>query len=170
MAVKTYQHGLGASVSSNPVEAELVKEGLRHGWFRAWVLYISDTPVAFWAGTIFNGTLTTSTPGFDPAYARDSVGRYTMFAMVSELCADPDTHQLDFGHGEADYKESFGEQTRSEQDLIIHSASVRSLGINAVLAATHQVNQVGRWLVNRSGKAAALKHRWRNSRGSVNPG
>jgi CelD/BcsL family acetyltransferase involved in cellulose biosynthesis len=166
VAIKTYQHGLGVSLSDSGLEIAMIREGFAQGWFRAWVLYINDCPVAFWSGTTYRGTFSTGTPGFDPEYARDSVGRYTMFKMVDDLCRDSEVQILDFGHGEAEYKEAFGERVRSEADLIIYAPRIVPLLINSATSAVEYINRLGHALVSRNDWARELKRRWRASHAS----
>lgn len=117
VAATSYQRRLGAGHRGDALDHELLAVGLRHGWLSAWVMYVDDLPVAFWHGTTYAGTFATWTPAFDPRLAKDSVGRFTMLRMVTDLCADPEVKVLDFGQGEAVYKQAFALAARREVDL-----------------------------------------------------
>ena len=81
---------------------------MERGWFRAYVLYLDDEPVAFWQGQAYNGVFSTGVPGFDPAYADHRVGNYVLFKLIADLCADESIETLDYGFGDAEYKRRFG--------------------------------------------------------------
>jgi CelD/BcsL family acetyltransferase involved in cellulose biosynthesis len=162
VASKTYQRGLGAAYSGTPLELALIQAGLSSGSFRAWMLYLNDCPVAFWSGTTFAGTFATGTPGFDPEYARDSVGRYTMFRMLEDLCADDRVTRLDFGHGEAEYKAAFGSAERVESDVFLVRRGLRPLAVNLAATALGLVNSWGRNLAHETAWGRRLKRSWRS--------
>ncbi len=144
VASRTYQRGLGAAYSGSPLDLGLIELGLRRRWFRTWMLYFGDLPVAFWSGTTYAGTFATGTPGFDPDYTKDSVGRYTMFRMVEDLCAADDVTWLDFGHGDAEYKASFGTAERMESDVFVVRPGVRPVAVNLAATTLSLVNGWGR--------------------------
>ena len=161
VAARTYQHGLGAAFSASPLELALMRVGLAQGWYRVWMLYVDDEPVAFWSGTTFGKTFATGTPGFDPAFTRDSVGRYTMFRMVEDLCLDARVSMLDFGHGEAEYKAAYGEPARQETTVMIAARRWQPIVHLAVVSGVSLLNTTGRKLVARSELARRAKRSWR---------
>ena len=162
VASKTYQRGLGAAYSGSPLDLGLIELGLRRGWFRTWMLYIRDRPVAFWQGTTYAGTFTTGTPGFDPDHTKDSVGRYTMLRMVEDLCADDDVTRWDFGHGDAEYKAAFGVPERIESDVFMLRRGLRPVTVNLVATTLSLVNGWGRSLAEETNWGRQLKRAWRS--------
>jgi hypothetical protein len=161
VASRTYQRGLGAAYSGSPLDRGLIELGLRRHWFRTWMLYLRDRPVAFWSGTTYAGTFATGTPGFDPGYTKDSVGRYTMFRMVEDLCADDDVRRLDFGHGDAEYKAAFGSVERIESDVFVVRRGLRPAAVNLAAAILALVNGWGRRLTKETDWGRRLKRTWR---------
>ena len=139
----------------------LVDAGLKHGWYRAWVLYLNGSPAAYWQGTTHDGTFATGTPGFDPAFAQYSVGRYTMLKMVEALCLDPAVQRLDFGHGDADYKAAFATEQHHEVDIVMFSSGLRGLALNALLGTFSALNAVAGRLLVKSRWGSRLKAQWR---------
>ena len=162
VASRTYQRGLGAAYSGSPLDLGLIELGLRRRWFRAWMLYLRDRPVAFWSGTTYAGTFATGTPGFDPDYTKDSVGRFTMFRMVEDLCADDDVKRLDFGHGDAEYKAAFGSVERIESDVFVVRRGLRPVTVNLAAATLALVNGWGHRLTKETGWGRRLKRTWRS--------
>ncbi|MEJ2579124.1 MAG: GNAT family N-acetyltransferase [Kineosporiaceae bacterium] len=161
VGVRTYQHGLGVAFCGEGLDLALMRTAVQHGWFRSWLLYLDDRPVAFWAGTLWNGTFSPVTPGFDPALSQDSIGHYTMFRMVEDLCADPEAVRLDFGHGDARYKTEFARAETHEVDLLIWRRSPRAAALNLALAGQARANAWGRMLASRTSLGHRVKRRWR---------
>ncbi|WP_068401118.1 GNAT family N-acetyltransferase [Kribbia dieselivorans] len=161
VAQRSYQERLGAAYSDSVLERELVTTGLAQGWFRAWVLYVDDRPVAFWSGTVFNGVFTTWSPGFDEEYARHAVGRFTMFRMIEDLCASADVHTLDHGSGDAQYKREFGRSVGRHVDVHVVARRPRPLALNAAMGTLGVINTQGRSVAGNSEIGRRAKQMWR---------
>ena len=162
VAAKTYQRGLGVGYSGSPLDLSLIGLGLRRHWFRAWILYLVDRPVAFWAGTVYAGTFTVTATGFDPDYIKHRVGRYTMFRVMEDLCAADDVTRLDFGHGDADYKAEFGTVSCTVSDCFMMRRRLRPLTVNFAATTFSLVNGWGRRLARDTDWGRRLKRAWRN--------
>lgn len=161
VASRTYQRGLGVSFTGTPLALGLIDLCLRQGWHRTWMLYLDDRPVAFWTGTAYAGTFAIGTPGFDPDHARDSVGRYTMFRMIEDLCADSEISMLDYGQGEAEYKSAFGNHELKECDVLLAARRPKAMLVMLGFSMLSAVNNQSRRLVERSAWARKLKASWR---------
>lgn len=163
----SYQGGLGVAFSSSPTERALIKLGLAKGWHRTWILYLDGRPVSFWTGTAYGGTFLVGTPGFDPDFAKDSVGRFTMLRMVEDLCADPNISRLDFGQGEAEYKSSFGRDIRLEREVLLISARPLPVLLMSAHSLVSIVNNLARKFAAQSKWARNLKALWRRSKAAA---
>ena len=105
---------------------------MERGWFRAYVLYLDDEPIAFWQGQAYNGVFSTGVPGFDPAYAEHRVGNYVLFKLIADLCADESIDTLDYGFGDAEYKRRFGTRSWEEQDVHLFAPTAKGFRTNAI--------------------------------------
>lgn len=161
IAAKTYQRGLRAGFADTPPARALMKLCLERGWHRSWVLYIDGEPTAFWAGVAYRGTFIVTALGYDPAYSRYSVGRYTMLRMVEDLCADPAITRLDLGPGDADYKMAFARETHSEAIWLLASRSPRGVALILALSFLAGVNRLGRHILEERGWKARARKIWR---------
>jgi CelD/BcsL family acetyltransferase involved in cellulose biosynthesis len=132
---ETYQHILGVGFSDARVQRRLAELAADRGWFRGYVLYLRDEPVAFWHGNTYRGTFGVTSTGFDPAHAEDRPGTYLLMRALDHLAAEGETHAIDFGFGDADYKRHFGDAFASEQDIGIFEPRAKSLALNAVHSA-----------------------------------
>lgn len=160
VASKTYQRGLGVGYSGNPLDLALIALGLRRHWYRAWILYINDHPVAFWSGNAYGKTFNIVATGFDPAYEKHAVGRYTMFRMVEDLCATDSITLLDFGHGDAEYKAAFGTAERIESDVFLVRRGLRPVTVNLAATVLFIVNGWGRRIVQKTDWGRRFKRAW----------
>lgn len=148
VARQTYQSGLGVSVADDGPTGELIDLARRRGWLRAWVLYVDGRPVSFWWGCVYGGTLSTGSPGYLPELARERVGYYTLRRMLQDACDDPRIREVDFGHGEADYKERFGNRVVECSDVTLVAARPAAVPLRVLLLldalTTRVVARVGR--------------------------
>ena len=135
VAEKTYQQGLGVSFAQTELQHRLTTLTMERGWFRAYVLYLDDEPIAFWQGQAYNGVFSTGVPGFDPAYADHRVGNYVLFKLIADLCADESIETLDYGFGDAEYKRRFGSRSWDEQDVHLFAPSAKGYRTNAIRSA-----------------------------------
>jgi hypothetical protein len=161
IAAKTYQRGLGAGFADTPERRELVRIALDRGWFRAWVLRIDDEPIAFWQGTVRDGTYFSNNTGYDPAFARFGVGTYVQMKMLEDLCADPSVGVLDFGWGDADYKARFGTESWDERDIVVFAPTIKGIRVNAIRTAVVAADRAARAILERAGVTARVKRAWR---------
>jgi len=166
VGARSYQHNLGAAFTDSAFDRALLKIGFEKGWARVWMLYLGERPVAFWSGTAYGKTFGTWTPGFDPDFAKDRVGRFTMFRMIEDLCKDPAISVLDFGPGEAVYKSRFGRPIHHEREVIF--AAMRPWPLVAVWCHSlfSLANGYARRLVSSNGWLSRLKTQWRKRGGA----
>ncbi len=159
---RSYQQGLGVAFSGSPLQMALIGLGLKKGWTRTWVLYLEGRPVSFWTGMAYGGIFYIGTPGFDPEFSKESVGRFTMLRMLEDLCADPAISLLDFGQGEAEYKSAFGRCIRRERELLLIAPRAGAMLRMATYSSLAALNDRGRRLVDRLGWTRSLRSMWRN--------
>jgi hypothetical protein len=163
----SYQGGLGVAFSGSLTERALIKLGLARGWHRTWILYLDRRPVSFWTGMAYGGTFLVGTPGFDPEFAKDSVGRFTMLRMVEDLCADPDISRLDFGQGEAEYKSAFGREIRLEREILLIAPRPLPVFLMSAHSLVLIINNLARKFAAQSKWARNLKASWRKSKAAA---
>jgi len=161
VAAKTYQRGLGVALADNDQARRLVRLGLERGWFRTWVLYVDEEPVAFWPGWTYGGTFYVGTPGYDPALAEYRLGTYILMRIIGELCADPAVGTIDYGPGDSEYKRRFSNAEWDETDVLVFAPTFRSARINLARTAIVRGESLARRLVSRAGVEQRLKQSWR---------
>jgi CelD/BcsL family acetyltransferase involved in cellulose biosynthesis len=129
---ETYQHVLGVGFSDENVRRRLAELTADRGWFRGYVLYLRDKPVAFWHGNTYRGTFGVTATGFDPAFSEDRPGTYLLMRAVEDLAGEGTTQTIDFGFGDAGYKRHFGDGFVEEHDVGIFEPRPKLLALNAL--------------------------------------
>jgi CelD/BcsL family acetyltransferase involved in cellulose biosynthesis len=134
VARRTYQRAVGAGFADTVEQRELARIALEHGWLRAHLLYRGGEPIAFWLCSIYRGRALIRTTGFDDRFAAQRVGVYLLMRVIEDLIADPELHSLDFGPGDAAYKQQFSSESLAERELVVFARTWRGLRGNAVRA------------------------------------
>ena len=107
-----YQRRLGVGFADSAEQRALVRVGLEHGWMRGYLLYLDGEPVAYWLCSPFRRRMLLRTGGYDEAYAGHRVGIYLLMRVIEDACADPALDVLDFGPGDASYKQQYANESR----------------------------------------------------------
>jgi hypothetical protein len=166
VAATTYQRGLNAGFHAE-ADAPFVRDGLDEGFFRAWVLYLDGKPCAFETGYAHNGSVVIAAKGFDPGYGRSHPGKVLQLRILELLSDDPAIRTLDFGFGDAEYKERLSNRGWTDTDVAIYARTRRGLTVNAgrtaVLGADRLARRVAARVAGKDG-LAQLKRRWRSRR------
>ncbi len=161
VAELTYHHGLGVAFTDRPVQRDLLRVTAERGWFRAYVLYIEDTPRAFWLGTAYRDTFHTGPTGYDPAIADSNPGTALLIRMLTDLCADDAIDVVDYGLGDAEYKHTFGSDSWLESDLLMFGPSFRARSIHVAHTAIAAADRFTRTVAHSRGLGDRVKRRWR---------
>jgi CelD/BcsL family acetyltransferase involved in cellulose biosynthesis len=145
VAAKTYQTKSRPIFRDNDLERSLVGLGLEKGWFRAYLLYLEELPVAFWTGYSYAGVFGwRGITGYDPAYRGYGVGKYLLASMLEDLAQDPEVSHFSLGPGDIPYKRRFADERRHEVDVRVFASTPRGIWVNALGSAIHGLNVVVR--------------------------
>jgi CelD/BcsL family acetyltransferase involved in cellulose biosynthesis len=163
---ETYQHVLGVGFSDERVQRRLAELAADRGWFRGYMLYLRDKPVAFWHGNTYRGSFGVTSTGFDPAYAEDRPGTYLLMRALDDLAGEGATHSIDFGFGDADYKRHFGDGFAEEQDIGIFEPRPRLLVLNALHCALGGATASARAVAAGTGALGSMRRQRRQGTAS----
>ncbi|MGE3174492.1 MAG: GNAT family N-acetyltransferase [Planctomycetota bacterium] len=161
VARTTYHRGLGAGFVDGAQKRALLAQGLAAGTYRAWVLHVDGAPAAFWDGRVCCGVLHTETTGYLPALAEQRPGWYLLLHVLRELCADPAIHAVDFGIGDAQYKQMLCDRSWPEQPLQWFAPTLRARWLQGLSAAADRSARWARGVLDRAGLTQRIKQRWR---------
>ncbi len=162
VARATYQRALGAGFSDTPEQRALARVGLEHGWLRGYLLYLGEEPIAYWLCAVHGDTMLIRTAGFDNAYARLRIGIYLLMRVIEDACADPAIRVLDFGPGDAAYKQQFSSESRQERNLVVFAPTVRGLRINASRTAIFGAARLVRRVLDAAQLTDRVRSSWRD--------
>lgn len=106
----------GSNAFHTPSLVEFHREwsaiALERGWLRLYVLRLNEVPVASLYGFLYRGTFYFYQAGFDPAYAKYSVGLVTM-GLAIRRSIEEGAAEYDLLHGSEEYKSHWSRQARS---------------------------------------------------------
>jgi CelD/BcsL family acetyltransferase involved in cellulose biosynthesis len=164
VAKKTYQRGLGVGFIANPETRELLKLAARKNWLWGRILYIAERPIAFWIGNVYQGTLHGDFVGYDPAFSAYSPGMFLMVKTVEDLVnhiAEYGIRRVDFGLGDASYKDVFGTSGWEEMSGYIFARTLRGGALMAMTAMTGRLDRGIRAALDAGGLLPKVKKAWR---------
>jgi CelD/BcsL family acetyltransferase involved in cellulose biosynthesis len=161
VAGKTYQHELGVAFTDTDEYRRLTRLAMERRWFRAYILYLAETPAAFWHGLAYDRTFFIGTPGYDPAYKHYGLGTFSLMTVIEDLCGDDAVEAIDFGFGDAEYKRRFGNEAWEEADVVLFAPTARAVMINVSRTSVLAAAWVARNALERTGLLRRVKQRWR---------
>ena len=164
IAQKTYQRGLGVGFENNRILRDRLALEARKGWFRGFVLYVGERPVAFWVGKVYRETFHSDFMGYDPDLAKYSPGMYLITRVIEEFCnskVESGVRNIDFGLGDAQYKQVLGTSDWQEASLHLFAPTMAGLGLNLFRTPAALFNRFAQRVLKKS-SVLKLKRAWRN--------
>lgn len=163
VAQKSYQRSIGVGFAASEFMHARLMFLARAGWLRGFVLSLDGRPAAFWIGTLRNGVFVSDYLAFDPAFKAYAPGTYLVLKSIDMLASDAagPARQIDFGLGDADYKDRLSNRTVEEAAVHIFAPNLRGLTANSLRSTVGYINH---WLKTQFGNTAWLataKRRWR---------
>lgn len=162
VAQKTYQRGLGAGFIDNDENRKRVALFAQKGWFKGYLLFVDNQPLAFWSGELLNDTMWLTWTGFDPQYEKYEVGTICFLKMVNDLITRR-VHDLDYGLGWAHYKERFGDICLRERNIAVYAPTLRGSAVNVISLIENLLNRFGKRLLTSLRLSKELKRVWRSA-------
>jgi hypothetical protein len=164
IACKTYQRGLGVGFDDNQLMRERLQFEAGRGGLRAYILYVADRPAAFWIGTVYKQTFFSSFMGYEPSLARYSPGTFLLLKVIEGFCTGDSGREvqlIDFGLGDAAYKNLLGDSQWTEASVHLFAPSFRSLGLNALRTPLILLDGMVKSMLKKVEFLARAKHWWR---------
>jgi hypothetical protein len=131
IARKTYQRNLDAGFMDDSIMRRRLAVSADHGWLRTYLLYVDDKPCAFWIGTLYGKVFHLDFTGYDNTYKRYEPGTILFMKMIEDLTNNK-VEEIDFGFGDAFYKQRFGDQQWSESSVYIYAPTMKGILLNAI--------------------------------------
>lgn len=160
VAGKTYQRGLGVGFQDNDYMHKRLRTYSDRGWLRVYLLSVAGEPQAFWIGTLCNGSFCSDYNGYDPRLRDYSLGTVLLAAMIEDFCSEQ-VAAVDFGLGQAEYKERFSSDRWMEAPVYLFAPTPKGISLNALRTAAGVADLSARKALERSKLAPKLKQIWR---------
>jgi hypothetical protein len=160
IAVKTYQRGMGVGFADDDQTRRMLQFGASQGWLRAYLLYVGDRPCAYWIGTKYKDVLYGDFVGYDPSYGKYALGKFLMLKGIEDFCKEG-IKWIDFGLGDAAYKQGFGTSQWEEARICFFAPSLRGIWLNSLRIPIGSVDRAARKMLGETAMLAKLKKMWR---------
>jgi hypothetical protein len=165
IAKKTYHRGLGVGFVADDEMRRRLYLDAKNGTLRAFLLYLGGKPCAFWLGTVYQKTFHSGYLGFDPAYKSSSPGMFLTMRVIEGLCdhniADV-IKEVDFGLGDAQYKQVLGNRSWQDATVYILGPSLRGLALNAIRTPIVLIDHLAKRALAKVGAVQTNKRAWRD--------
>ncbi|HVI79734.1 MAG TPA: GNAT family N-acetyltransferase [Candidatus Acidoferrum sp.] len=138
---KTYQWRLlGLGLRDREKLRTTFRFAAERGWLRCYILYCKSVPVAFMVGYQYANSFFYIDVGYDPEWAKFSVGSVLQREVMEDLYRRGNTPSVfDFSTGYGSHKSRFGKEAREEVNILLLPAA---LGNRMLAAAWRGVNTV----------------------------
>lgn len=164
---KTYQANLlGLGIHADADSLARMRHTAERGWLRSYILYCNDTPAAFILGFQYGGCYYYEDVGYDPAFAKWSVGTVLQVKAIEDIYESPGMPaHFDFSTGEGPHKRRFGNLRRPEVNLLVFRRTLRNRFVTFVYRLMDGTSVVITRLLDRMGVKDRLKkfiRRWKS--------
>lgn len=160
VASKTYQRGLGVGFQLKDESIQRMRNEARRGQLRGYVLFIRDEPGAFWHCFEYHHTLYLASTGYDPAYRSYEIGTVLLLRAFRDHCGSG-VEYVDFGLGDAGYKQRFGTDCYAEVSRCVFRRSPAGVILNLLQKCRVFTVELTKWLLTKLQLTQRLKTMWR---------
>jgi hypothetical protein len=138
----TYKNGLNIGFTDSVLNRALLEQAAKDDWLRAYILYVSGEPCAFQLDIRYGKTQFTEYGSFDPRWERGSPGIVLLLKVLEELCQDPEVGTMDYGFGDACYKEKLSTNCWLEKSVYIYAPRLHPIVVNVAVSANMALSRV----------------------------
>ncbi len=162
ISLKTYQHELNAGFSNNTLIRSILKTDAEKKRLSLSLLYVANRPLAFQWGTIYKDTYFLEKIGYDPQWSQWSIGNILFTKNLENLCAKSQVKFIDFGFGDASYKESYSDESWPEAAATyIYASRLIPLLINLINSINSGLTCGLTWCLKKTYLSERAKRMWR---------
>ncbi len=155
-----YQGALGAGFGSPTIQHPILATAACEGRLRCYLLMARGEAIAFKTGVVDDGVYHLHSTAFLPQFADVSPGQVLLVRVLRDLAADG-IRALDYGLGDARYKQVHGTYCWEEASIHMFAGTVRAATARTLLTLAAETNRWGRRLAGRTDSIDRLKKLWR---------
>jgi Acetyltransferase (GNAT) domain len=163
VAARTYQRGLGAGFFDNEEFRQRFGLFANQGRLRVYLVEIDGQAKAFWFGFVYQDVFHSSETGYDPELRDYEIGTLVFIRMVDELIKEG-VKRLDFGLGDAHYKQRFGDLSWQEQSIWLFAPTAKGFLLRLLLATSNTLDRVARQILQKMNLTDKIKALWRRKK------
>jgi len=157
-----YQSAMEVGFIGSSQKCTMLSAAAAKGWFRGYILYINEEPVAFRFALKYGRVYFGDGIGYDMKWKDFRVGTILFIKVLEQLCLEKTIDYYDFGFGDAEYKNSYGDECWEEATATyIYSPRGYPLLINLVQNINSTIVLVLSWLFQKTRLFAFIKRQWR---------
>lgn len=161
VAKHTYHRGLGAGFIDSVQQRNMFKKLAEMEELRAYVLYICDTPSAFWIGRRYLNAFHLAYTGYLPQHEKYELGTILFLKMLENLISLDAIDTMDFGFGDAPYKKRFADTFCQESSVYLFPNTIKGFLLNSARSAIMMLHIISISVLNRLDLLEKLKKIWR---------
>ena len=164
VAEKTYQRKWGMGHKDAFETHRIVSFAAQRGSLHACLMYINDKPSAFLIGHSYRNTLYADSMGYDPEYAKYSIGSLLLMRWIEEAQQggqQQPINKVDFSAGDARYKREICNEEWREASFFMFGPTLKGLKLNALRTISSVSNSYASQLLARTRLLETIKRFWR---------
>jgi hypothetical protein len=163
IAAKSYQRALKVGFKNNGEYQNRINFLASKGWFRSYVLFSGDRPVAFQEGIVYGNRYYLPSLGYDNDFSNFSPGKVLLAMSWGDLCQHPSIKVFDYGFGAGDYKEKYSDNCTNEGSFFLFNTGFKGRLIFLLIYSFNIFNKLIKKLVKRIGWYTKIKTLWRRT-------
>ena len=159
---------LGPRIQNDDCEVDRLTQLALLGFLRCYVLSTADgharggnVPVAFVIATQCNGEFMYEEIGYDQSFAGLSPGKVLLIKLIEDLYGNNLPQCLDFGGGDAEYKQLFSNRSYRSGNMLLLSPTLRGRMLRGAMAASRLADQTIRRGIARLGLKTRIRQWFR---------
>jgi hypothetical protein len=160
IAKTTYHRSLAVGFSLNEENEKRINLEARRDQLRGYILFINDEPKAFWYCTIYQKRLYLCSTGYLPDLRSYEVGTILLMKVFRDHCGS-NVDMVDFGLGEAGYKQRFGSEHFSEASHALFAQSARGRWLSSTQQLMQLLTKGAKGTLDRLNITQKFKTMWR---------
>ncbi len=160
VAAHTYQRGLGVGFRNDEEHRQRFALFAGRGQLRIQLLEIEGKIRAFWIGQVYRNIFHSEATGYDMELSEYEPGTLVLMHMIDELVKE-EVLKLDFGLGDALYKQRFGDRSWREKTITVFAPTAKGLFLWFGLGICAVLDRLGRHMAQKTGLLDRVKTIWR---------
>lgn len=160
IAASTYHRQIDAGFRNDKEHGERLKLAASKGLFRGYIMYVQGQPKAYWCGVIFADVLYLAYTGYDPKMRKYELGTLLFLHLLEKACGTQ-LRAVDFGFGDALYKQRFADENWREETVFLYAPTFRGAMINVLRTVAAVTNTWVKQVLGLLRVTHSLKTWWR---------